>query len=385
MRKKYILGKKLYISILTTIVVLLTTVATTFAWVGVFANSTFETFDIEIKASSIEEYSIEISTDGIHFSDLIQFSEIKKQILLNWGYSEESVSTNEKIDFLYSSLIHDQCTTIPVVENNKIKRFNQFTDVHGDITTKYYKFDIYVSAKKNYDTSSSNNFNLDVFLGKNLLSGRANGKKLINPVSFPSDFVNPYDELIENGLFVLPNGYRTVKADETITYASVNSASACRVGFEKYPVVTKYHPEEYSNDTLPNSGVIYHTDYEYPVYNANEEIYSFGAILPNESNFATLNYNSSEWQFTNWRYWTMDLPNEIWEKRGVNSITKDKFLSNDTNHLINSTIDEEKIGVNQMMKMTIYFWFEGWDADCWNAINAIPVNINISLFPKNED
>ena len=61
MRKKYIFGKKLYISVLTSILVLLTTVATTFAWVGVFANSTFESFNIGIKASSLEEYNVEIS------------------------------------------------------------------------------------------------------------------------------------------------------------------------------------------------------------------------------------------------------------------------------------------------------------------------------------
>ena len=52
MRKKYIFGKKLYISVLTSILVLLTTVATTFAWVGVFANSTFDTFENLIGDSS---------------------------------------------------------------------------------------------------------------------------------------------------------------------------------------------------------------------------------------------------------------------------------------------------------------------------------------------
>ena len=385
MRKKYIFGKKLYISILTTIVVLFTTVATTFAWVGVFANSTFDEFEFNIKASSLEEYSLEISTNGIDFSDTIQFSEIKKQILLNWGYPEEQLYNNDRIDFLYSTLIHDQCTTIPVVQDNKIIRFNQFTDVHGDLTTKYYKFDIYISARKNYDTSVTNDYNLDVFLGKKMLSGHINGKKLINPITFPSDFENPYDNLINNGVFQLPNGYRTVIANETVSYARVDSASACRVGFEKYPVVEKYHPEAYNSTQLPNSGIIYQTDYEYPVYNENDDVYSFGAILPNSSNFATLNYNASEWQFTNWKYWTMSIPDEILSTRGVDSITKDTVLSTSTNHLIDSTNSNEKIGVNQMMKMTIYFWFEGWDADCWNAINASPVNIDITFLPRNEE
>ena len=83
MRKKYIFGKKLYISVLTSILVLLTTVATTFAWVGVFANSTFESFDVIIKASGLEEYGIVISATGEEgtFSDSISSTSIKRQIL----------------------------------------------------------------------------------------------------------------------------------------------------------------------------------------------------------------------------------------------------------------------------------------------------------------
>ena len=83
MRKKYIFGKKLYISVLTSILVLLTTVATTFAWVGVFANSTFEKFDFAIRSNDLKEYSIEISLDGVNFYDSINFDDIKEQLLLN--------------------------------------------------------------------------------------------------------------------------------------------------------------------------------------------------------------------------------------------------------------------------------------------------------------
>ena len=382
MRKKYIFGKKLYISILTSILVLLTTVATTFAWVGVFANSTFESFDIDIRASKLDEYSLEISSDGVNFSDSISFDSLKKQILMNWGYTEEQLYSDDKINLYYSSLIHDQCTTIPIIENGKILRFSEFTDVHNVATNKYFKFDIYVSARKNYDASSTNDFALDVYLGENLLSGKLNGKKLLNPVSYPNDFINPYDTLSSLGQFSIPEGYRTVKANEIISYARVNSASACRMGFEKYAVVNKGHPEEYNEHSLPKSALIYQTDYEYPMYNEVDDYYTFGAILPNAYNFATMNYNSSEWQFENWQYWTMSLPDEIWQTRGTESPTKDICLSTQTNHLIDSQNNDEKISVNQMMKMTIYFWFEGWDADCWNAINATPVSINISLLPK---
>ena len=101
MRKKYIFGKKLYISVLTSILVLLTTVATTFAWVGVFANSTFESFDIDIRASKLDEYSLEISSDGVNFSDSISFDSLKKQILMNWGYTEEQLYSDDKINLYY--------------------------------------------------------------------------------------------------------------------------------------------------------------------------------------------------------------------------------------------------------------------------------------------
>ena len=86
MRKKYIFGKKLYISILTSILVLLTTVATTFAWVGVFANSTFDQFDFNIKSSSLEEYGIEISLSGKEnsFSDLERVFIVTENDRITW-------------------------------------------------------------------------------------------------------------------------------------------------------------------------------------------------------------------------------------------------------------------------------------------------------------
>ena len=56
------------------------------------------------------------------------------------------------------------------------------------------------------------------------------------------------------------------------------------------------------------------------MYNEVDDYYTFGAILPNEYNFATMNYNLSEWQFENWQYWTMSLPDEIWQTRGTESL-----------------------------------------------------------------
>ena len=389
MRKKYIFGKKLYISVLTSILVLLTTVATTFAWVGVFANSTFETFNATIRVSNLDEYNIDISLDGINFAKdgIIEGVELQKQILLNWGYSESVLNNDEKINYYFSKLNQDQCTTLPVIKDGKITSLGDFVDVYGDKTNKYFKFDLYISAKKVIDVnSSSSDFHLDIFLDENLMSGRrAKERRLFNPVTFKDNFINPYDQMIENNLMSLPDGYRTVKAGETIISAKIDPASAARMAFEKYEVVEKYHPEQYSEESKPQSAVIYQHGYEYPVYDEINNIYNFGAILPNGYNFSTINYNLSEWQYAQQGHWVMDLPTDIWETRGVESPTKDLVLSKDNNHLIDSTNPKEQIDVEHMMKITTYFWFEGWDADCFNSINASIVDFNITLLMSNED
>lgn len=36
-------------------------------------------------------------------------------------------------------------------------------------------------------------------------------------------------------------------------------------------------------------------------------------------------------------------------------------------------------GQKTKLKITTYFWFEGWDADCFDIIDGINVRINISL------
>ena len=189
MRKKYIFGKKLYISVLTMIVVLLTTVATTFAWVGVFANSTFSNFDVKIKTSSLEEYGVELSLDGKKFSNEIDFNDIKPQILKNWGYNIDAL-TETQISDLFSGLNLDQCSTVPNIENDKIKSFGSFYDIFGNETKKLFKFDIYISAVNYYTSDETSTFKLDLFLNKGLLTGTKNGTSLWNTYKFDSIIFN---------------------------------------------------------------------------------------------------------------------------------------------------------------------------------------------------
>ena len=377
MRKKYIFGKKLYISILTSIVVLMTTIATTFAWVGVFANSTFDTFTFKIQESGLDDYNIEISADGINFSSEIDFNKIKKQILLNWGYTEGQLYNQDRIDILYNNLNQDQATTELNIIGDKIKSFGQFTDIDGNTTKKIFKFDIYVSAVKVIDPDTPSTFALDVFLQKDIFRGSLKTFTLMNSYTYPETFVNPY---VSQTPGIVP-----IQGGRKIETATVDSSQACRLGFEKYPVVQKGHPELYNNIAEPNSAIIYQTGNEYPIENINTETQSFGAILPDDYNIAVGYYNSTEYMWYAHQVKSVSVPNSILQTRGVNGAFPDLVISDENNHLIDSTNPNEQIGVDTMMKVTCYFWFEGWDADCFPVINYSKVNIDIGLSMTRED
>ena len=366
------------------IVVLLTTVATTFAWVGVFANSTFSNFDVKIKTSSLEEYGVELSLDGKKFSNEIDFNDIKPQILKNWGYNIEAL-TETQISDLFSGLNLDQCSTVPNIENDKIKSFGSFYDIFGNETKKLFKFDIYISAVNYYTSDETSTFKLDLFLNKGLLTGTKNGTSLWNTYKFDSSFSNPYNLMVNQGKLVLPDSYRIVNANESISYAKVDSSSAARIGFEKYEVVEKGHPEQYTSSSKPVSAVIYQDSYEYPVYDSKTETYDFGGILPDDYNLAIGYYNSTEYKYYKYSIKSISLPDNILNTRSVLGVTPDIRLTSKTNQFISSSNVNEQIGINDMMKVTCYFWFEGWDADCFPAINYSNVFINIGFVLKNEE
>lgn len=382
MRKKYVFGKKLYISILTSILVMLTTVATTFAWIGVFANSSFEEFDVQLKASNLEEYGIELSLTGEEgsFSNTISGDDLKKAILLNWGYTKENINQVDYIE-LFNALNMEQCSTVPVMDANGIKSLGEFKNLVGETTKSYFKFDIYISAVKFYEKNGTiSDYKLDVFLNEGLITGNVKGKLLINPFTYKPTFVNPLSNE------VLPTGIEPVLANTKITNAKVNSKSVCRVAFEKYSVVPKGHPEYYTDSSTPKSTIIYSgDDYNYPTYNSNTGVYEFGGILEDDANLAVGYYNSTEWKYSLLGIKAVTVPDEILNTRGVQSETADKVFSSETNQLIDSSNVNEQIGVNDMMKVTVSFWIEGWDSDCFNAIGNSPVTLAISMSITNED
>ena len=379
MRKKYIFGKKLYISVLTSILVLLTTVATTFAWVGVFANSTFESFDVSIKGSFLGEYGVVISATGEEgtFSETIDALTVKKMILKNWGYSSEKIEDDEKAEALFNSLNMHQCTTLPILDGNKIKKLGTFKTIEKMITKNYFKFDIYVAPIQLYPGSTSD-YLLDLYVSDNLITSTPRNYIPTHSVTFPNSFSNP--------LINLPDGITIINGGSKLKNIRHNPSKACRVAFEKYSVVDKGSPEQYTSLDEPISTVIYSTDsYNYPIYDSNSTTYNFGGILPNDANFGILNYNQSDYIYAKNGIKYLSMDEDIYSIRGVTGSHPDIVLSSETNHLINPTNANEQISLEKMMKISISFWIEGWDADCINTLNQNLLTLSVELNTTNEE
>ena len=85
--------RRVYMSILLVVLSLFTAVATTFAWVGITTNTTFDKVTINLKENEDDnnsEYGIQLSLSGKEgtFYDEIPADDIKRQILYNMGYDD---------------------------------------------------------------------------------------------------------------------------------------------------------------------------------------------------------------------------------------------------------------------------------------------------------
>ena len=227
-----------------------------------------------------------------------------------------------------------------------------------------------------------------MFLGEGLLKGTEKKRWVVNPFSYPDSFINPLNS--ES----LPNNIIPIVGGDVITHAKVDSKSTYRVAFEKYDVVDKYQPQKYTSLSTPKSAIIYTGDsYNYPTYNSEKDVYEFGGILEDDINMAIGNYNSYESKYADSHSKTVSVSNinadiyggDVFAVRGVTGTNPDVIFTSTTNHLIDSTNLNEQIGVNQMMKIKVSFWIEGWDADCYNVTGGAPVTLSITFGIKNEE
>ena len=369
--KKYV--KKVYLSIMLVVFSLLTMVATTYAWVGLLTSTTFDEFTINLQQSDdpdASEYGIEVSLDGINFYDSISSVDIRRKLLENLNYNVSDYNDNAVNDVFRRHKV-SLCTT--TVFGDRLN--SEFRDMKGNITHNYYWFDLYVSIYKVGSEDSSSQKNLDLYLRDYILSASTSTNpsgiyeyKLFNSVAYP----NYSDTLF--GKKILGDSSIANSISEGTVVANkvkIDIANTCRVALDKYVAVDKKHPEQYDSIYGNKGVVIYQNGSQYPTYNSSTGVYDFGGVLPDEYNFARLYHNSLHSDITEQ---LGSVPNEI--------INRGDLVYNDDgvcNHLITQS---DGVTTSKMTKFRIYFWFEGWDSDCFEVIDNKTVTLNLTFSTK---
>ena len=338
--------RKLYLSVMMSILVIITAAATTYAWIGLNSFSGTEEFEIGLQAQKLADYGIEVSLTGEEgtFSSQVDSTELRRRILLNRNIRAESFS-RQQVNRAFDELALAQCTTLRNGNN-----LTPFWDLEGQTTDGYFQFDLYIAPYQvSLEDDSGEERFLDAYLKGDLLTGKVNSKSVVNPFTYPADV---WDGKTISGI------------------VKVNSASASRVAIQKYNVVEKFHPEQYQTTQTIQNMVIFQGGTQNPYYDADSDVYSFGGILEDSKNLALYNYNS------------IHKTNKTVPQA---AISRGDIEYTENYHIIDSSDEKEKIGANQMMKMTITFWFEGWDSDCFEIIHRMPTALNLTFGITEED
>ena len=362
--------RKLYISILASVMILLTSIATTFAWVGMLTTSSLGSFDINLKVEDLDnEYFLTISSTGRSddFSDHIPLKDIQNQIMDNMGIDCSGIIRDN--DAAVNNHFGRNAVMTPVTTDKNLTYFKEMEDITAKKTNlidskKYYQFDVYLSVGTNLAVDNDTKINANVFFEniENALSGVVCSGHLVGE--------NPFkDKIFSSPYTILPTLPRYGM--------KINSEYAARLAFKIYEPIRI--ESSYNENSPVKRIVIYQKGTKYPTYNNDTGLYCFGGILPEE-------YNLAIKEIEKLYGFNLDITNDAQER-----IEFDKFMTKDNYHVwespadndVNDTSGTNYLGiyknVKTKLKISVYFWFEGWDADCLNFIDKQKVDLGISF------
>ena len=352
---------KIFISVLSCCTILVTVVTTTYAWVGITQNSSISSFDLNLKSEKANDYSLLISGDDIVYSNFIDSATIKKQILLNRGIAcnYDSTTQAQMIEYLFAKNSNlDQATTY-IKNDNSLDDFYTFSDLEkGDMTliktNNYFKFDIYLKIEPSIKYDINTNIVSKLYLAN--ISNSLKGTLCKGSLSNGNPFIaNPSSQF--GILNSIPNIF------------IIDSSYATRFSLSIYNPIPVF--EQY-NSQLPHKTLIFQGGTQNP--SLTNGIYSLGGILPEENNLAIQEMNLIN-------HLDMEI-NDVYRRNDLECIDYNKQIWNDKDNLDNrfGIIN----GVQTKIKITVCFWYEGWDADCISFINKQISSLNL-IFSTNEN
>ena len=356
--------RKIIISLLTIVLVFTTMFATTFAWVGILTYSSTDYFNFNLKVEDLNNsYFLTISSTGIpgSYGEEIPLDEIQKNIMNNLEIDYDTfidINNPEAVNEFFKKKTHLKPVTTSIRENIFLDNFYEFENLTIPSKTRlvesksYFKFDIYLSVDSKEGIQNSTEINSNVALNEivNSLQGTICSSQLYNGDLFQS--LPSYDR----------NKYPLLNDISTIF--TIDSASSARFALQVFAPIDIN--SDYSTET-PYKLLIYQGGTSEPSY--SNGIYSFGGILPEEYNFAVQQLNR---MYNN----HLKIENKYLNRNDLELIESNKLIWQAPNDYSNGYLGVHN-GIQTKMKISVYFWFEGWDADCVDAIDFKNVTLNL--------
>jgi len=354
--------KRIYMSILAVLLVFITVVATTYAWVGILTYGQIDTFKLNLKTQDLEnDFYLSISATGEEdsYSEQANEYEIKKQIIKNMGYDVSNLTTDELINAKFYKVykIYPATTNREMILNDEFHEINpelggQYIDSRK--SKSFYKFDLYLSVEHRDGDAAitpDTNVNMELILAniENTLNGDTKTQVVQNSFAYPSSEI--YN----------PNNFDVISGA-----VKVDASSAARIALAVYDPILR--TDEYSGNEVPNL-MFYQGGTQLPTYDTETDTYSFGGNLPEDYNLALYEHKKNRNIGLNY----LNIPNDIINRGDLELVDDNKEI-----------FDEQfgfgvKNGLKTKVKISVYFWFEGWDADCFEIIDAVNVRLNLEF------
>lgn len=360
------LTRKVYLSILTSLLVLIVTITTTYAWTGILSYASTDPFNIGLEKIETSDYSIQISLDGKNFSDGIPLVEIKRSILSNMDLNVDvSTLPSNAVERLFSGI-----GLLPVSmkrNNNDVGlfasleeftkegfKYENYSEESALVKKSYFKFDLYLSFEyRNPEVTEETILKKqqEVYLSnlENMMHSTSKSIFLANSFTFKNYF--PFKKFTE---------------------ATVYTSSSARTSLAKYEVVEKGKPELYEGKS-PTKTYIYQGGTALPTENADGS-YSFGGIMPAEDNIGFAEYNKINDK--------KQLSNELLEEFQLSRAEEISIIGAPQQWIVTK---EDNLTVQKMIKFSICMWIEGFDADCFNVVSFMPVTFNLIFSTRSDD
>jgi hypothetical protein len=342
-------------------------VATTFAWVGIFTYANTEKFQINLKVQELDSnYFLTISSDGKNFGNEVPVIDIERQIVSNIydkKYDNESdISISHRFDEIKLSPV----TTL-IGDNNKLTTFEKIDFNSGQLKfingeKDVYKFDLYLSVDtKEGITSNTTGIKANVFLTdlKDTLVGSLGTGKFNNSNPFNELPSNPINDLLKN----IPDKF------------TVNSKNAARFALSMYKPINVN--SDYDDSIDPLRTIIFQGGNETPSYDSASDSYDLGGCLDHDLNTALQELKVVRPYYVNSSVLYNKKLKEAQDRNDLEITEENSKIWDKQDHLNDylGCMD----GIQTKMKISVCFWFEGWDADCLNFIVRQPVTLNLSF------